>query len=77
MSRKKPNGSQDYVLFDVHYDDGSVTSNRRVPAGLLTTLEGDGPARNLLEAQDREISERSGRVRPRISSVNRSGAKSR
>lgn len=72
MARKKPNGSQDYVLFDVHYEDGSVTSNRRVPAELLQTLDGDDPARNVLEAQDREISERSGRAKPRIKAVQRS-----
>jgi hypothetical protein len=44
----------------VTYEDGSMTSNRKVPASELGGLEGDAPARAIIEAQDREIAERSG-----------------
>jgi hypothetical protein len=54
------------VLFDVLYEDGGQTSNRKVPA------HGDLPARTFVEAQDREISIVSGRPRGRIKSISRS-----
>jgi hypothetical protein len=62
-----------FVLFDVFYDDGSRSSNRKVPAAELGGLDGDTPAEAYLEAQDREIAERSGRAKPTIQSVKRSG----
>lgn len=71
--RKLSNSS--FVLFDVFYDDGSRSSNRKVPASELGGLDGDKPAEAFLEAQDREIAERSGRPKPTIKSVKRSGAK--
>ncbi|MBS0243944.1 MAG: hypothetical protein JSS20_17355, partial [Proteobacteria bacterium] len=60
---RKPTAKQEFVVFNVTYEDGSVTSNRKVPANDLGGLEGDEPARAFLEAQDREIGERSGRRR--------------
>ncbi len=69
---RKPATKSEFVLFDVIYDDGSQRSNRRVPKEILGGLEGDEPARDLLEAQDREISERSGRQMARIKAVRRS-----
>lgn len=75
MARKKPTGKIEFVLFNVLYEDGSQTSNRKVPATELGGLEGDEPARGILEAQDREIEERSGRPRPRIKSVERSSTR--
>jgi hypothetical protein len=65
----------EYVLFDVEYEDGSRRSNRRVPATALGGLEGDEPARAIIEAQDREIAEKSGLPPSRIKSLRRSGAK--
>jgi hypothetical protein len=50
-----------YVLFDVIYEDGSQTSNRRVPRAAVMGLDGDEPARAIIEEQDRTIAERSGR----------------
>lgn len=69
---RKPMTKAEFVLFDVFYDDGSRRSNRRVPKELLEGLDGDDPARALLEAQDREIAERSGRPMPKIETVRRS-----
>ena len=71
MARKqhaRPNG---FVLFDVLYEDGTQTSNRKVPAAELGGLDGDLPARVFVEAQDREIAEKSGRPRGRIKSISR------
>ncbi len=64
-----------FVAFDVLYIDGSRSSNRRVPATALTGLDGDEPAKTIIEAQDREIGLASGRPRADIRSVSRTPAK--
>ncbi len=73
MARKKqspaPSGA---VLFDVVYQDGTRTSNRKVPAAELGGLDGDEPARVFIEAQDRKIAEMSGAARAPIKSITRS-----
>jgi hypothetical protein len=61
-----------FIAFDVIYEDGSRSSNRRVPNAVLGGLDGDSPATGIIEAQDREISLASGRQRPAIKSVERS-----
>jgi hypothetical protein len=71
MGRQKPTAKPEHVLFDVLYEDGTMTSNRKVPSSVLGGLEGDGPARAVIEAQDREIAERSGRSRASIKSITR------
>jgi len=73
MARKKPNPNAEFVLFNVIYEDGSLSSNRRVPSVDLSGLEGDAPARAIIEAQDREIAGMSGRPRGRIKSLARAG----
>jgi hypothetical protein len=74
MARKKPGsaGNADFVLFDVLYEDGTRSSNRRVPGDLLGGLDGDAPARDIIEEQDRKIGEMSGRPRAPIKSITRS-----
>jgi hypothetical protein len=64
-----PNG---FVLFDVVYEDGTQTSNRKVPAADLGGLDGDTPARVFVETQDRKICEMSGAPRGRIKTIRRS-----
>ena len=64
-----------FIAFDVSYVDGTRSSNRRVPATALTGLDGDEPAKTIIEAQDREIGLASGRPRPDIRSVARSPLK--
>ena len=71
MGRQKPTARAEFVLFDVLYEDGTLTSNRKVPSSVLGGLDGDDPARAIIEAQDREIAERSGRMRSRIKSMSR------
>jgi hypothetical protein len=75
MGRQKPTATAEFVFFDVLYEDGAVTSNRRVPGSVLGGLDGDVPARAVIETQDREIAERSGRLRAPIKSISRAGAR--
>jgi len=67
--------SGEFVLFDVIYEDGSQRSNRRVPASLLGGLDEDEPAKAVIEEQDREIAEKSGRAALKIKTISRSGEK--
>lgn len=69
---RKPTPKKDFVLFDVIYQDGSQRSNRRVPADLLSGLDGDTPARGFLEDQDRAIAAQSGIPPLTISKLKRS-----
>lgn len=73
MARKKTKTDAEFVLFNVIYEDGSLSSNRRVPSVDLGGLDGDSPARAIIEAQDRQIAEMSGRPRGRIKSLARVG----
>ena len=52
---KKPTPRNEFVFFDVIYEDGSQRSNRRVPADILGGLDGDEPAKPEIQAQDRAI----------------------
>lgn len=73
MARKaKKSMDSAFVLFDVIYQDGAQTSNRKVPSSELGGLDGDDPARGIIEAQDRKIAEMSGRPRGPIKSIKRS-----
>ena len=60
-----------FVLFDVVFDDGSRASNRRVPMEILGGLDGDQPARDLIEQQEAEIAEKAGRPPRAIQSLTR------
>jgi hypothetical protein len=70
---RKPTARQEFVLFDVVYEDGSQRSNRKVPADLLGGLDRDEPARAFIMAQDREIGEKSGLPPLPIKTLKRSG----
>src|SRR4030081_3320477 len=72
---KKPGTRAEFVLFDVFYEDGSQRSNRKVPSTVLGGLDGDAPARAIIEEQDRAIAEKSGLPAIAIKSVRRSGGK--
>jgi hypothetical protein len=75
MSRKKPIDRSEFVLFDVLYDDGVRTSNRRVASAALVEWDFDASARAAIEAQDNDIGERSGRARGAIKSITRSSGR--
>lgn len=72
MARKKQNVSDEFVLFNVLYEDGTRSSNRKVPSSMLGGLDGDAPALQILEEQDRKIGEMSGNPRAKIKSIARS-----
>jgi len=61
-----------FVLFDVLYEDGTRSSNRKVPSAELAGLDGDSVAKPYIEAQDRGIADVSGRPQNSIKSVTRS-----
>ena len=71
MAKKQQARPSGFVLFDVFYEDGTQTSNRKVPASELGGLDGDAPARTIIENQDQKIAEMSGSRRPPIKSVAR------
>jgi hypothetical protein len=74
MARKqKAKVKSEFILFNVLYEDGSQSSNRRVPSTELGGLEGDAPAKFIIETQDREIAERSGKRRSAIKTIKRVG----
>lgn len=75
MSKKKPIELGGFLLFDVLYDDGTRTSNRKVPTTALQEWDFDASVRAAIEAQDREISERSGKPRGAIETITRSGTR--
>ena len=68
---------EEFVLFDVLYDDGTQTSNRKVPGAELAGIDGDDAAKPYLEEQDRKIAEMSGKSRGAIKSVTRVKARSK
>jgi hypothetical protein len=71
--KSKPKAQErGYVLFDVVYEDGSRASNRRVRAAVLGGLDGDAPARRVIEEQDEMIAAKSGRLRLAIKHLTRS-----
>ena len=73
MARKKSKPIESgYALFDVLYEDGSRSSNRRVPRSLLGGLDGDEPARRAIEEQGNAIAEKAGRPRIPIKKITRS-----
>ncbi len=62
---------EEFILFDVLYEDGTRTSNRKVPGSELGDIDGDLLAKTYLEAQDRQIAEISGKPRTPIKSLSR------
>jgi hypothetical protein len=62
---------EEFVVFNVLYEDGTQTSNRKVPGSELDSLDGDLLAKPYIEEQDRKIAEMSGKPRGPIKSVTR------
>jgi len=73
MARKKPKGKGTaFTSFNVQYEDGTVTSNRRIPNDMLDQSFGESVqdlARTAIEQQDNEIARRSGQRRAKIKSI--------
>jgi hypothetical protein len=75
VARKKPKIDNGNVLFDVFYEDGVRTSNRKVPGDILGGLDGDEPARGFIEEQDRKIAGLSGNPQRAIERMVRSSGR--
>jgi hypothetical protein len=75
MARNNKRAETGFLLFDVLYEDGTRSSNRRIAAAELDPIDGDASAQALIEAQDRKIAESSGRPRAAVKSVTRSRGK--
>jgi len=75
MARKKSERKgAAFMAFNVIYEDGMVTSNRRVSSELLDQSFGESLqdlARTAIEDQDNEIAQRSGERRAKIKSIAR------
>lgn len=70
--QKKKVQTGGYVLFDVVYQDGTLSSHRKVPMEAVAGYDGDAPAKAVIEAQDRAIAQQSGRPRGPIKTIQRS-----
>jgi hypothetical protein len=72
-SKQKPKVQDTgFVLFDVYYEDGSRRSNRRVPRTATLDHDVDTAVRQVIEEQDRDIAEKSGRPPLAITKIVRS-----
>ena len=70
MAKKsKTRNDNEYLYYDVVYEDGSQSSNRRIPRVQIDGHGGDREIRAIIEAQDREIAEKSGRPRGPVKKV--------
>lgn len=70
--RRKSRLETSFVLFDVIYQDGTKTSYRKVPASEIHELDDVKAAKAFIEAQDRNIADRSGIRRGPVKEVLRS-----
>ncbi len=74
MAKKSKRKGAAYIMFNVMYEDGMVTSNRRISNDLLDQSYGDSLqdlARIAIENQDTEIAQRSGQSRAKIKTIAR------
>ena len=74
VRKKSKRKSAAFMVFNVSYEDGSITSNRKVSNDLLDQSFGaklEDLARNAILDQDNEIALRSGNRRAKIKSITR------
>ena len=62
---------EEFILFDVLYEDGTRTSNRKIPGSELGDIDADVSAKTYIETQDRQIAGISGKPRSPIKSLTR------
>jgi hypothetical protein len=75
MSRNKKKPVEPaFVVYDVLYQDGTRSSNRRIPTAELDPLDGEASILALLERQDQKIAQVSGNSRGPIKSISRAGS---
>jgi len=73
MARKRPKGkTAGFMTFNVAYEDGTMTSNRRVSNDLLDQSFGDDLldlARTAIQEQDNDIAQRSKQRRAKVKTL--------
>jgi len=72
MGKRRTRVTNDFVLFDVVYEDGTRSSRRKIPAAHVGGFDGDKAVGPLIEEQDRKIAEMSGVRRGPVKSFVRS-----
>ncbi len=72
---KKKVADTGFIMFDVIYEDGALSSNRKVAVSELDPIDGDASAQAIIEAQDRKIAEMSGQPRGPVKSIKRSAVR--
>lgn len=75
MARKKPTTNSEIIIVNVLYEDGTQTSNRRIPGVELTGYDDEDVIRQAVEAQDQKIAEMSGQARGPIKTIQRVGSR--
>lgn len=75
MARKTKPLETGFVLFNVIYEDGTLSSNRKVPSTEIDQFDTEASIRASIEAQDRKIEAMSGRSRGRIKAIVRADAR--
>ncbi len=74
LNRKRPKDSAGaFVLFDIVYEDGSRSSNRRVDRAIVESFDGAPAVKAAIEQQDRIIADRAQRPQLSIKSIQPSG----
>jgi len=69
MARKHKPTDSAFALYNVVYEDGSLSSNRKLATADIDPYDRDNSVRALIERQDRKIAEASGKSRGPIKSV--------
>jgi hypothetical protein len=69
--KDRQRGQGEFALFDVIYEDGRMTSRRRVPMETIQGFDGEAAAWGAIREQDNAIAEKAGTPRGQIKSVKR------
>jgi hypothetical protein len=69
MARMKPKARTEIGLFNVLYEDGTLTSNRKVRLDVPFGTDDADYIQAEIEAQDQTIAEKSGKFRAPIKSI--------
>jgi hypothetical protein len=72
MAKKTKAEPDNFVMFDVTYEDGTKSSRRKINAVGLQKAEIENFARTEIMNQDRKIAEMSGKSRGNIKALDRS-----
>ncbi len=75
MARMKPKARTEFGLFNVLYEDGTLTSNRKVLLNVPIGTDDAVHVQAVIEAQDQKIAAKSGKFRGPIKSIEKAKQK--